>query len=86
MLKQRIVLIVNIFTGAISMAVDEVNEKLLGPIGHSLDFVVAETYGQEEVSIRQVSFFKFWTLHENLNRYVYFLKKSKKYFSYDGRL
>lgn len=36
------------------MAVDEVNEKLLGPMGHSLDFVVAETYGQEEVSIRQV--------------------------------
>lgn len=41
-------------TGAISMAIDEVNEKLLGPMGHSLDFVVAETYGQEEVSIRQV--------------------------------
>lgn len=36
------------------MAVDEVNEKLLGPMGHTLDFVVAETYGQEEVSIRQV--------------------------------
>lgn len=42
-------------TGAISMAVDEVNEKLLGPMGHSLDFVIAETYGQEEVSIKQVS-------------------------------
>lgn len=38
------------------MAVDEVNAKLLGPMGHSLDFVVAETFGQEEVSIRQVSF------------------------------
>lgn len=37
------------------MAVDEVNEKLLGPMGHSLDFVIAETYGQEEVSIKQVS-------------------------------
>lgn len=37
------------------MAVDEVNEKLLGPLGHSLDFVVAETFGQEEVSIKQVS-------------------------------
>lgn len=36
------------------MAVDEVNKKLLGPMGHHLDFVVAETYGQEEVSIRQV--------------------------------
>ncbi|CAH2232762.1 jg15507 [Pararge aegeria aegeria] len=42
-----------VISGAISMAVDEVNEKLLGPMGHSLDFVVAETYGQEEVSIRQ---------------------------------
>ncbi|XP_047528316.1 guanylate cyclase 32E isoform X2 [Vanessa atalanta] len=44
-----------VLSGAISMAVDEVNEKLLGPMGHSLDFVVAETYGQEEVSIRQVA-------------------------------
>ncbi|XP_072943513.1 guanylate cyclase 32E isoform X2 [Epargyreus clarus] len=44
-----------VISGAISMAVDEVNEKLLGPMGHSLDFVVAETYGQEEVSIRQVA-------------------------------
>lgn len=41
------------------MAVDEVNEKLLAPLGHSLDFVVAETYGQEEVSIKQVSLFHF---------------------------
>ncbi|XP_063821635.1 speract receptor isoform X1 [Ostrinia nubilalis] len=44
-----------VISGAISMAVDDVNEKLLGPLGHSLDFVVAETYGQEEVSIRQVA-------------------------------
>ncbi|XP_045785258.1 guanylate cyclase 32E isoform X2 [Maniola jurtina] len=44
-----------VLSGAISMAVDEVNEKLLGPMGHSLEFVVAETYGQEEVSIRQVA-------------------------------
>ncbi|CAH2074153.1 unnamed protein product, partial [Iphiclides podalirius] len=44
-----------VISGAISMAVDEVNEKLLGPMGHSLDFVVAETYGQEEVSIKQVA-------------------------------
>lgn len=36
------------------MAVDEVNEKLLAPLGHSLDLVVAETFGQEEVSIKQV--------------------------------
>ncbi|XP_049867023.1 guanylate cyclase 32E isoform X1 [Pectinophora gossypiella] len=44
-----------VISGAISMAVEEVNEKLLGPMGHSLDFIVAETYGQEEVSIRQVA-------------------------------
>ncbi|XP_038215184.1 speract receptor [Zerene cesonia] len=44
-----------VISGAISMAVEEVNEKLLKPMGHSLDFVVAETYGQEEVSIRQVA-------------------------------
>lgn len=49
------------------MAVDEVNEKILGPMGHSLDFVVAETFGQEEVSIRQVrtlSINNFYRLHE----------------------
>lgn len=54
-------------TGAISMAVDEVNEKILGPMGHSLDFVVAETFGQEEVSIRQVrtlSINNFYRPHE----------------------
>ncbi|XP_041976908.1 guanylate cyclase 32E [Aricia agestis] len=44
-----------VISGAISMAVDEVNKELLNPMGHSLDFVVAETYGQEEVSIRQVA-------------------------------
>ncbi|XP_013145925.1 PREDICTED: guanylate cyclase 32E, partial [Papilio polytes] len=44
-----------VISGAISMAVDEVNEKLLGPMGHSLEFIVAETYGQEEVSIKQVA-------------------------------
>lgn len=37
------------------MAVDEVNEKLMAPMGHTLDFTIAETYGQEEVSIRQVN-------------------------------
>lgn len=37
------------------MAVDEVNEKLMAPMGHSLDFIIGETYGQEEVSIRQVN-------------------------------
>jgi hypothetical protein len=45
------------------MAVDEVNEKLLGPMGHSLDFVIAETYGQEEVSIKQVRIFPFISVY-----------------------
>ncbi|XP_059054406.1 guanylate cyclase 32E [Achroia grisella] len=44
-----------VISGAISMAVEEINDKLLGPMGHSLDFVVAETYGQEEESIKQVA-------------------------------
>ncbi|KAI8435124.1 hypothetical protein MSG28_003502 [Choristoneura fumiferana] len=42
-------------SGAISMAVAEVNEQLLGPMNHSLHFIVAETYGKEEESILQVS-------------------------------
>ncbi|CAH0406557.1 unnamed protein product [Chilo suppressalis] len=44
-----------VISGAISMAVDDVNSKLLRPMGHEIDFVVAETYGQEEVSIKQVA-------------------------------
>ncbi|XP_063359616.1 speract receptor [Cydia amplana] len=44
-----------VISGAISMAVDEVNEKLLGPMNHSLRFEVAETYGDEETSIKQVA-------------------------------
>ncbi|RVE43122.1 hypothetical protein evm_012238 [Chilo suppressalis] len=45
-----------VISGAISMAVDDVNSKLLRPMGHEIDFVVAETYGQEEVSIKQKVF------------------------------
>lgn len=64
------------------MAVDEVNEKLLGPMGHSLDFVVAETYGQEEVSIRQVratSIHKLcFTVHLGLNIKPESSQKSRK--------
>lgn len=30
------------------------NEQLLGPLNHSLRFIVAETYGKEEESILQV--------------------------------
>lgn len=52
------------------MAVDEVNEKLLAPMGHSLDFVVAETYGQEEVSIRQVRIYKIILLLYKKNIFI----------------
>lgn len=51
------------------MAVDEVNEKLMAPMGHSLDFTVAETYGQEEVSIRQVNPRYILQLSNNFNNY-----------------
>lgn len=42
-------------SGAISLAVDEINryKPLIG--GHSLNFTVAETYGDEETSIYQVA-------------------------------
>lgn len=55
------------------MAVDEVNEKLLGPMGHSLDFVVAETYGQEEVSIRQVVLNKYRLPNIYISVYLYYV-------------
>ncbi|XP_017767017.1 PREDICTED: guanylate cyclase 32E-like [Eufriesea mexicana] len=38
-------------SGAISLAVEEVNAGELGRRGHKLDFLVAETYGEEETSI-----------------------------------
>ena len=42
-------------SGAISLAVSEINSKqpLVG--NHSLDFIVAETYGNESESIRQTA-------------------------------
>lgn len=46
-------------SGAISLAVDEINryKPLVG--GHKLNFTVAETYGDEEMSIYQVAML--WT-------------------------
>lgn len=41
------------------MAVKEVNEDKLSLLGHSLDFIVAETYGDEVNSIRQTA--SLWT-------------------------
>ncbi|RZF40474.1 hypothetical protein LSTR_LSTR000353 [Laodelphax striatellus] len=42
-------------SGAISLAVDEVNQGLLAASPYQLSFVVAETYGEEEISIRQTA-------------------------------
>ncbi|XP_051862109.1 speract receptor isoform X1 [Drosophila albomicans] len=46
-------------SGAISLAVDQVNAGKLRSMGHSLRFVVAETYGDEVASIRQTA--ALWT-------------------------
>ncbi|XP_033327038.1 guanylate cyclase 32E isoform X2 [Megalopta genalis] len=53
-------------SGAISLAVDEVNAGELGRRGHKLDFVVAETYGVEENSIRMTA--DLWT--RNISAYI----------------
>ncbi|GJQ71688.1 hypothetical protein Trydic_g11383 [Trypoxylus dichotomus] len=42
-------------SGAISLAVDEVNRDILGPMGHKLDFLVAETYGVEKISVNETA-------------------------------
>ncbi|XP_068148784.1 speract receptor [Drosophila tropicalis] len=46
-------------SGAISLAVDQVNAGKLHKLGHSLEFVVAETFGDEVASIRQTA--ALWT-------------------------
>ncbi|KRG06744.1 uncharacterized protein Dmoj_GI13925, isoform B [Drosophila mojavensis] len=46
-------------SGAISLAVEQINAGKLGDLGHSLEFVVAETYGDEVASIRQTA--ALWT-------------------------
>ncbi|XP_030371847.1 guanylate cyclase 32E isoform X2 [Scaptodrosophila lebanonensis] len=46
-------------SGAISLAVEQVNAGRLGALGHSLEFIVAETYGDEVASIRQTA--ALWT-------------------------
>lgn len=47
-------------SGAISLAINEVNSNgTLKDMGHSLDFKVAETYGEEVSSIRQTA--ALWT-------------------------
>ncbi|KAL7734949.1 hypothetical protein ACLKA6_011215 [Drosophila palustris] len=46
-------------SGAISLAVEQVNTGRLRTLGHSLEFVVAETFGDEVASIRQTA--ALWT-------------------------
>jgi len=46
-------------SGAISLAVDQINAGRLRTLGHSLEFVVAETFGDEVASIRQTA--ALWT-------------------------
>lgn len=46
-------------SGAISLAVSEVNSGRLKKLGHSLTFLVGETYGEEVSSIRQTA--SLWT-------------------------
>ncbi|XP_068086160.1 guanylate cyclase 32E [Anabrus simplex] len=53
-------------SGAISLATEELNNGLLADRGHQLDFVVAETYGEETTSIRQTA--NLWTL--NVSGYI----------------
>ncbi|KAF0764783.1 Uncharacterized protein FWK35_00024325, partial [Aphis craccivora] len=42
-------------SGAISLAVEEINAGLFKEKGHSLSFLVAETYGEESTSILETA-------------------------------
>ncbi|KYB25442.1 Guanylate cyclase 32E-like Protein [Tribolium castaneum] len=53
-------------SGAISLAVDEVNKGIVGQRGHRLDFIVAETYGEEVISVQKTA--DLWT--KNVSAYV----------------
>lgn len=53
-------------SGAISLAIREVNEGVLKELGHELGFVVAETNGEEISSIRQTA--ALWT--DNVIGYI----------------
>ncbi|XP_017892327.1 guanylate cyclase 32E-like isoform X3 [Ceratina calcarata] len=53
-------------SGAISLAVEEVNAGELGRRGHKLDFHIAETYGEEETSILMTA--DLWT--KNVSGYI----------------
>lgn len=52
--------------GAISLAIEDVTRQKILPDDHTLDMLVAETYGEEEESILQTA--KLWTL--NVSAYI----------------
>lgn len=54
------------YLGAISLAIEDVIRQKILPEEHTLDMVVAETFGEEEESILQTA--KLWTL--NVSAYV----------------
>ncbi|CAH0555549.1 unnamed protein product [Brassicogethes aeneus] len=53
-------------SGAISLAIEEVNNGTLGRMGHRLDFIVAETYGEEIISVQKTA--DLWT--KNVSVYI----------------
>lgn len=53
-------------SGAISLAVEEVNRGSLAKMGHKLDFIVAETYGEEVTSVQKTA--DLWT--RNVSVYI----------------
>lgn len=42
-------------SGAISLAVEEVNNGILDQMGHQLNYVVAETFGKEVISVQKTA-------------------------------
>lgn len=42
-------------SGALTLALQEVNTQKLNKLGHSLDFEISETYGEENTSIWQTA-------------------------------
>lgn len=53
-------------SGAISLAIDEVNRGPLAKRGHKLEFIVAETYGEEIISVQKTA--DLWT--KNISVYI----------------
>lgn len=53
-------------SGAITLAVETVNNGTLGKLGHKLEFIVEETYGEEVTSVRKTA--DLWT--KNVSVYI----------------